>query len=601
MKRREFIASSIAMSATPLTASAMDPILSNGFELPRKPNILFILVDEMRFPMHFPMPGMTWQQFIANTMPNLWRVWSQAVSFNDHHTAATACTPSRACLMTGLYAHQHFQLTTLAPNTASQGSGLGPQLPVDYPTLGTIMADLGYSNWYFGKWHLSFSGNDPALDAGGASYLTPYTYPGSSYLSDYGFNGGCYPDPDGHTPASAAQGDPHIVDGFLRWYQQTRPSLSAPWFATVSLLNPHDMQFFWDGPFDDPTRTTRRDGTGSEWVPLDLASIPTLYQERAPNWQVQPQAGAPAVIGDTARLQDIINGAISASGDGFAVASISPPLNVPNAPTTYTIAPQSYWTRALDYYCALMTQLDGEIGRVLDAVANTDTLIVFTSDHGDFAGSHGLIGKGYSGYRESTHVPFFVYDPRGQYTGETNVPRTGLTSSVDVLPMIATLGNRGSTSWRDGNVRYAQLFGTRHNVFAMLRSASANGRSFVLQTYDEPLGTMNAAHVISLRTATGLYVGYYNWPTIGGPLPAPSSEQYFAASDVLELNNLAGSPAAISAAQQLTDLINTELRAPLPLNLQPVRAQMINRYEQYSTIVAPSNFLGIMVFNQVNW
>ena len=217
------------------------------------------------------------------------------------------------------------------------------------------------------------------------------------------------------------------------------------------------------------------------------------------------------------------------------------------------------------------------------------------------AGSHGLIGKGYSGYRESTHVPLFVYDPRSEYTRDVANVRVGLTSSVDVLRMIATIGNQGRTSWLTNNARYRQLYAGRADLYSMLRSATIAGRDCVLHSYDEPLGGNEAFHVIALRDQTGLYVAYYNWPVIDGPLPAPTSEQYFAASDTLEMIDLSGSAAALQAAQKLSGLINSELRAPLPLSLVSTRADMVNLYQQFLQVVAPSNLVGILTFNQLNW
>ena len=69
MKRRDFIAGAAILGATPKLTLANDAIFLDGLESPRKANILMILVDEMRFPKHFPEPNMSWQQFVQTTMP----------------------------------------------------------------------------------------------------------------------------------------------------------------------------------------------------------------------------------------------------------------------------------------------------------------------------------------------------------------------------------------------------------------------------------------------------------------------------------------------------------------------------------------------------
>jgi arylsulfatase A-like enzyme len=602
MRRRHFLAASAALATVGRSsAQTSESIFRDGFEPLRKANILLITADELRFPRHFP-PGITdWRAFVQSTMPNLWTIWSRSVNFHAHHTAATACTPARASMMTGLYAHQHFQLITLSPNTAQPGTGLGPELPTAYPTLGKVMNSLGYSSWYFGKWHLSFSGNRSDLDAAGASYTAPYTFPGASYLSAYGFQGGCYPDPDGHTPSSAGEADPFIVDGFINWYATQRPSLTQPWFAVVSLLNPHDAQFFWDGPFDDPTRTTRRDGTGSEWVPDDIAAVPQIYSARAENWQAQPQPNAPAVQRNGLRAQNILTGAIANAGNQFTSQAIVPPLDVPGAPSTYTQAPSSYWTRALDYYSSLMRELDQQLGRVLQTISGSDTVVVFTSDHGEYAGSHGLLGKGFGAYSESTHVPLFVFDPLNQYTRDTSQSRTQLTSSVDLLPLLATIGNRGSTTWINQDPAWTTLYSQRCKLFDILQNPLAAGRDFALHTYDEVFTGTEAFHVVGMRDHTGLYVGYYDWTGTDGPSGAPTTLQFFAASDLLELNNLANSAAATAAGNKLAALLSSELRATMPASMNSARQQMVNRYQNFLNVVLPSNVVQSRAFQQLNW
>ncbi len=574
--------------------------LGSGSAAPRKANVLMVMVDEMRFPQHFPVPSMTWQVFAQTYLPNLWSAWSQSVSFQAHHTAATACTPSRASLMTGLYAHQHFQLTTLAPFGNTGGGGLGPQLPTAYPTLGKLAREAGYSSWYFGKWHLSFPSTIADLDAQGATQTHPATLTGAAYLDPYGFDGGCYPDPAGAMPWSGDQADPTIVDGFVSWSETTRPGLSAPWFAVVSLINPHDAQFFWDGPYDNPTRTTQEGGSGTEYVPFDIGALPEVYAAEASNWQARGFAGQASVAGDTARLNDVIDGAIStARGDqAFTVAPVDPPLAVPNAPTTYTIAPFAYWARALDYYVSLLTKVDAQIARVLAIAAQTDAVVVFTSDHGEYAGSHGFIGKGFSGYRESTQIPLFVYDPRGEYTSGPGL-RTQLTSSVDVLPMLGTLFHQGSTQWRS-DPTYATLYGGRADLYAMLRTPSAPGRSVLLHTYDEPLGPTDVPfHVIASRTAQGVYVSYTSWTDPAAPVPAPVEEQYFTDSE--EMTNLAPSTASNAARAQQRALVTNELRKPMTSELEAVRKNMVDAYRTFVNRVAPSNLIGVVAFDQITW
>jgi len=80
------------------------------------PNVILILVDEMRFPMTFPAGIKTPEQFLEKFMPNLGKLWKRGVKFSNHYTAGTACSPARASLVTGLYPHQNWCLQTRKGN-----------------------------------------------------------------------------------------------------------------------------------------------------------------------------------------------------------------------------------------------------------------------------------------------------------------------------------------------------------------------------------------------------------------------------------------------------------------------------------------------------
>src|SRR5437763_36819 len=110
-----------------------------------------------------------------------------------------------------------------------------------------------------------------------------------------------------------------------------------------------------------------------------------------------------------------------------AAASFGPvPFSGPEAP--------GIWLQFLDLYVKLQHQADRHVGQVLRTLASkphiaANTVIVFTSDHGEYGASHGLRGKGASAYEESTRVPLTVKDLRGVLTHATRQPRTQAGSS----------------------------------------------------------------------------------------------------------------------------------------------------------------------------
>ena len=154
------------------------------------------------------------------------------------------------------------------------------------------------------------------------------------------------------------------------------------------------------------------------------------------------------------------------------------------------------WYQLLDLYVQVTRFVDQQIGDVLDSLKNAtdsegnslgleeNTMIVFTADHGEYGGSHGLRNKGFAAYEEAIHVPLYVYDPTGTIIpeGQRGTTRDQFTSHVDLLPLLMSLAS-GDNGWRQ-EAQYAHLAG-RANLFAMLSNPDAEGRDYILSTSDE--------------------------------------------------------------------------------------------------------------------
>ncbi|HWB97854.1 MAG TPA: sulfatase-like hydrolase/transferase, partial [Bryobacteraceae bacterium] len=156
-------------------------------------NILLIVVDQMRNPAFWLPSGNNWLSTYAGILPNITGLARRySFLFPNYFVAATACTPSRACLLTGLYSQQTCVFQTFGP--AGTGSCLqGPPLlpfnpgwnsngdPAGFPTIGNVLSQSfngqnGYNCTWIGKWHLS-------CESG-----VPDGTPGQNGPSDYGFN-----------------------------------------------------------------------------------------------------------------------------------------------------------------------------------------------------------------------------------------------------------------------------------------------------------------------------------------------------------------------------------------------------------------------------
>jgi uncharacterized sulfatase len=220
--------------------------------------------------------------------------------------------------------------------------------------------------------------------------------------------------------------------------------------------------------------------------------------------------------------------------------------------------------------------VDRAIGAVIAAIPKSqlaNTVIVFASDHGEYAGAHGFMsGKILTCYDEAFHVPLIVVDPSHRFVDDIDTVRTELTSSVDMLSLLVSLGNNGSRDWMTG--RLAEIYGGRHDMVPMLRSASAPGRPYLLLATDELIpAQFNTAkypiHIVGLRTQSAKLATYSTWTPRTGQIEPGTVElefyDYATPQGAAELANNPDDPRAQQMANiLLNDLIPNELRAPLP-------------------------------------
>ena len=139
---------------------------------------------------------------------------------------------------------------------------------------------------------------------------------------------------------------------------------------------------------------------------------------------------------------------------------------------------EEQWRMITGCYFATITFLDYELGRVIDALKSSgiydETILLFTADHGDMLGGHGLFAKGITPYEEVYNVPLVLRGPGITASGSNS---THIVSHVDIAPTILELcsapalpncqgrsyrailaGKAEATDWQDA---YAEFYGQR--------------------------------------------------------------------------------------------------------------------------------------------
>lgn len=611
MKRRDFVKGLAAIGATTLAGcggtdfsqgdSGVAPGAGpwpdhGGGDGGPRPNILLVLVDEMRYPMHFPQGVENAEQYLQRFMPNLYKhLWRDGVKFANHQIAAGACTPSRSVMLTGLYSQQTWVITTIAQT--NRAGELPPSLSPEFPTYGSLLKQVGYETPYFGKFHVS---SDLPYSSDGCA-----TAP-ENYLEPWGFENYVCPDPagtqgQGNSGDGLKLGDKEIAEAAVTYLSGRKPT-DTPFCATVSFVNPHDYQFFWGGTEPQTYMDMFNDAAESPLVPYDTrisseaSPPPQGHPAVPPNWETFTELSA-----NKPRCQVVFNeanqcifGGVSfdPSSSGF---ELKPSLIAAGA-IKKAVAPYSYWQRGLDSYAQLLQNVDGYIGQVMEALpedVRSNTVVIFTSDHGDHVGSHGFVaGKMGTVYREPLQVPLVVRDYTGRFASEPQAVRHQLTSSVDLMRMLVTLGHSGSRRWLTGEL--AELYAQRHDLLSVVKSKAAAGRQYALYTTDEfvnrPLNfeaaPVHISGVISQRGKLGLYRFWR--PRSTQALSVGQQLEYYdytAPGGLLELNSQPQSAEAQALLQSWdSTLLPDEVRKPLPASLQSVAAAAQQQYVEFAEI-----------------
>jgi arylsulfatase A-like enzyme len=354
-------------------------------------NVLFVMSDQERGWHLYP------DGFIDRHTPA--RAWlrEHGVTFTNFHTPTPICSTSRGVIYTGLHSMNNgvFDNTPLP-----YASPLRP----DVATMGSAFVDAGYITGYAGKWHLSRIGHVVTDDGERAA--------NNATVRSYGFL-----DTEFHEEVDGALAgwsrDAHTVDRAARFIARHAGD-ARPWMLAVNLVNPHDVMFYTTGD----EMTASRAGRFPDVSARPPADDP-LYADDL-GYDLTEHYG-PATFGERP-------GAVEHYRLAFEEAMGHMPYDDLDAGREMQ---NYYWNCTRDSDRHLQTLLDA-----LRASGEADrTVIVFTSDHGEMLGTHGMRGKGTTAFRETASVPAVVVHPAGR----RGVARDAVLSHVDWLPTLLAL------------------------------------------------------------------------------------------------------------------------------------------------------------------
>ena len=337
-----------------------------------RPNILWFCTDQQRY----DSIGALGNPHVDT--PHIDSLVASGAAFLRAYCQSPICTPSRASFLTGMY-----------PSAIRVNRNGNPRFP-DFPPLITRrLADAGYTCGLIGKLHLTSAyGRVEARADDGYSYWQYSHAPRDDWDSghDYadwvrensGDLGELVKDPRG-VPAELHQ-TTFCAEKTIEFLRANR---ERPWLASVNIYDPHP-------PFNPPQSYRELFDRESVNAPLFCHSdLP--QQAKLADVDFQSQARHPSEL------------------------DIASPI-LPQSPRSSLVEDETAGDRdartLIAAYYAMIKLIDDQVGRILAALDETgqreNTLIIFTSDHGETLGDHGLIQKGCRFYEGLVRVPLIM-------------------------------------------------------------------------------------------------------------------------------------------------------------------------------------------------
>ncbi len=391
------------------------PLIKESAEGQKKPNVIILFSDQHNKKV------MGFEKHPDVITPNLDKLAKESVVFDRAYCTTGICAPSRSSLMSGLYSRTLGLLS----------NGENTQVMDDVVSLATVFHQNNYNTYAFGKRHTS-----QAVDAGWdvhRSHLCNETL-GNSYtewVEKMGFGKEFAQD----WAAEFGKGSPcssyateKLPTADLGTRISTLPeNMTMEAFTTQLTIQMIKDQAKSDQPFFC-------------WA--------TFYRPHQPYTPLKKYM-------DMYDVSDWGNGRINGGTIRKPASLYEAKENIP--PMMQSIreggnkvwnvnkafADEQLWRNHIGAYYALVTEMDHHIGEILKALDEAgledETIVIYTSDHGDFVGNHGMVEKSAAGqnvYEDILNVPLIIRYPGNKQKGKRTAE---LVSLVDIYPTLVEI------------------------------------------------------------------------------------------------------------------------------------------------------------------
>lgn len=379
-----------------------------------RPNLLFIMTDQQRSDA-LSIAGNT----VLET-PNLDRLAKQGAWFENAYTPCAVCGPARSSILTGCTVENtNMRTNALAYYVKKEGL-------MTMPTFDEILTENGYHCEYYGKWHTQSSH--------AACYKNPSktTRSGRDIFDHGGQKFAWHDELDDKCPRRKPA-DGELIDNMSERPYKTDP-MDKFHGTSYSELKAKEIKF------------PQCDQHGELKMPKEYTL--TAFQARQTIEAIERLKDKPFSITCSFHFPHAPMVPTEPYYSMYPAKDMTPPASIDddmkNSPYKGANGrghlPEYRDKEKIKYmisnYYGLIKEIDDWVGKILDTLDSSglteNTMVIFTSDHGEMLGSHGLREKNVF-YEESAHIPLMIRMPR-QIKSKTTV--AGYVSLVDLFPTI---------------------------------------------------------------------------------------------------------------------------------------------------------------------
>lgn len=295
----------------------------------KRPNILFMLTDDQRW----DAIGLGGSKHLKT--PHMDRLGKEGVYFKNAFCTTSLCSPSRASILSGLYAHAHGVVNNFA------------EYPAGFKSFPIVLQGAGYDTAYIGKWHMGEENDEPRP---GFNWFVTHKGQGKYFDTEFNING---------TRREVVKGYYTTVVSDMAEEWLKRPRDGKPWCLMVGHKAPHSF-YFPEPKYEKSFEKVRVPYPETAFM---LDDKPAWMKQRLYTWHG-------------------IYGPLFDWRKKF-------PDDSPEAVKDFEAMTRAYW--------GTLQSVDDSVGRLYELLKHRgeldNTIIVFMSDNGILNGEHGMVDK----------------------------------------------------------------------------------------------------------------------------------------------------------------------------------------------------------------